>query len=75
MKKIIVGLFLLISANLYANLVDDGISEAQKGNNKKAVELFTKACEDKQALGCYYAGQAYSKGDVVKKDFTEAFNY
>jgi uncharacterized protein len=67
---------LLMSISLSAGLIEDGITQARKGNNSEALALFEKSCnETKTAQGCYYSAQAYGKGTVVPKDNTKAFDY
>ena len=66
----------LLAGVLFAGLVEDGITQARKGNNVKALELFEKSCNEiKIAQGCYYSAQAYGKGTVVKKDADKSFEY
>ena len=75
MKKIMI-MVLLMSASLSAGLIEDGITQARKGNNTEALKLFEKSCnETKTAQGCYYSAQAYAKGTVVPKDTMRAFEY
>ena len=75
MIKTIVTVSILVSV-LFAGLIEDGITQAKKGNNAQALTLFEKACnETKIAQGCYYSAQAYGKGTVVKKDADKSFDY
>lgn len=74
-KKIIV-VMLLLGVNIYAGLIEEGIAEARKGKNVEALKLFEQACiVDKTAQGCFYSGQAYSKGTVVTKDMGKALDF
>ena len=65
-----------IGVSLSAGMVEDGIAQARKGNNTQALKLFEKACFDtKTAQGCFYSGQAYTRGTIVKKDIKKAFDF
>jgi len=76
MIKRVISIVVFLGVSLSAGLVEDGISEARKGNNTQALKLFEKSCSDKKtAQGCFYAGQAYAKGTVVKKDMMKAFDF
>ena len=67
---------LLLGINIYAGLIEDGVSEARKGKNVEALKLFKQAClEQKVAQGCFYSAQAYAKGTVVSKDMAKAFDF
>jgi len=73
-KKIVI--VSALTSVMFAGLIEDGISQARKGNNTKALKLFEKACnETKTAQGCYYSAQAYGKGTVVPKDEDKSFEY
>jgi len=74
-KKIVV-VVLLLSINIYAGLVEDGVIEAKKGKNIEALKLFELSClQEKIAQGCFYSGQAYAKGTIVTKDINKAFDF
>jgi TPR repeat protein len=76
MIKKLVRVALFIGVSLWAGLIEDGIAQARKGNNTQALKLFEKACADtKTAQGCFYSGQAYAKGTIVKKDIQKAFDF
>ena len=67
---------MFVGASLWAGLIENGIEQAKIGNNIQALQLFEKACsKEKMPRGCYYSGQAYEKGTIVKKDITKAFSF
>jgi uncharacterized protein len=72
MRKILLGLSLLFSCNLHADLVADGIVEAKKGNYTKGNELFSKACDGGAADGCYVLALSYTEGRGARQDYTKA---
>ena len=45
MNKLLLIISLLLGVNLFADLVNDGLKEYEKGNKQKAKELYTKACD------------------------------
>ena len=74
-KKIALAV-IFTGVSLSAGLIEDGIEQARKGNNTEALQLFEKACsQTKTAQGCYYSGQAYAKGTIVKKDMKKALSF
>lgn len=76
MIKTIVAISVALSLNLWAGLIEDGVAQARKNNNVEALKLFEKAClTEATAQGCYFSGQAYAKGTVVKKDVQKAFDF
>ncbi len=72
MGKIIIGIFIFLSINVSANLVDDGVIEFKKGNKKLANKLYKKACKNKNMLGCIKSGILYLTGDGVKANHKKA---
>ena len=72
MKKIILLICLLIGVNLFAGLVDDGFRAEQSCNYKKAIKIYTKACENGVASGCNYLGGFYARGEGLKQDYKKA---
>ncbi len=72
MIKIIMSIGLLLSANLFAGLVDDGLAQYNKGNKKEAIELYTKACDGGDMHSCINLGLLYGSGDGVKQDARKA---
>ena len=76
MIKIILAASLLLGANLWAGLIEDGVSKARKGENVEALKLFERAClRESTAQGCFFSGQAYAKGSIVEKDLKKAFDF
>ena len=76
MIKMLVMVALFVGVSLSAGLIEDGIAQARKGNNTEALKLFEKSCSDtKTAQGCFYSGQAYTRGTIVTKDIKKAFDF
>ncbi len=67
---------LLLSINLFADLVDDGLAEYKNGNSELAGEIYTKACADGShngsSNGCLNLGILYYTGNGVEKDKIKA---
>jgi len=59
MKKTILIICLFLGVNLFADFIQDGINENEKGNYKKANELFNKACNTGNMEGCWALGLMY----------------
>ena len=72
MKRILIIVALLFSINLYADLVTEGYKEQQKGNYKKDIELYTKACDGGHMSGCYNLALLYKNGQGVRQDYKKA---
>lgn len=58
----------------FADLVNEGLNAAYAGEHKKAINLLLKACESKDASGCYNLGFIYYQGVGVERDYQKAFN-
>ena len=61
-----------LSFNLYAHIVDDALKAYDSGDKQKAVQLFTKACDDNNMISCSILGSLYSTGNGVKQDKQKA---
>ena len=73
MKHInILTIILLFSVSANADLVSDGQKEFTKGNEEKAVELWTKACDSGNAEGCYKLGRVYFNRPGARQDKRKA---
>ncbi|MCX6077119.1 MAG: tetratricopeptide repeat protein [Campylobacterales bacterium] len=72
MIKTIISIGLLLSVNLFADLVDDGSAEYDKGNKKEAIGLYTQACDGGNMHACIKLGLQYASGDGVKQDTRKA---
>lgn len=68
MTKIIISILLLLSLDLSADLVDDGLAEYKKGNATLASEHYAKACENGNTTGCVRLGVLYFTGDGVEEN-------
>ena len=59
--------------------IDDPISNSiyadEKRDNFKAFNSFKQACDQNNALGCYYVGLSYFYGDGVRKNLEESFKF
>ncbi len=70
------GMISILTAALFAGVIEEGIAQAKKGHNQEALALFEQACnEENLAQGCYYSAQAYGKGTVVAKDTQKSLDY
>ncbi len=72
MIKIIIGIGLLLSVNLFAGLLEDGLAQYNSGNKKEAMVLYTKACDGGDMHACISLGLLYGSGDGVKQDTRKA---
>ncbi len=63
---------MLLSLNLSADLVEDGVKEYKKGNATLASKLYKKACKNKNIKGCIKLGVLYFTGDGVEQDHKKA---
>jgi TPR repeat protein len=76
MIRIIMSLGLLLSINLFADLVDEGLVEYKNGNIELARDLYIKACSDGSpngsTNGCLKLGVLYYTGNGVEKDKIKA---
>ncbi|MFA6137697.1 MAG: tetratricopeptide repeat protein [Sulfurimonas sp.] len=72
MIKIIISIVLLLSVNLFAGLVEEGLAQYSSGNKKEAIVLYTKACDGGNMHACINLGLLYGSGDGVKQDTKKA---
>jgi len=68
MKKALLAIALLLSINLWADLITEGYAQIEKGNAKKGSELLAKACENGNAQGCFSLGYMYKNGSGIEQD-------
>ena len=68
MRKITIQILILLSLNLSANSVDDGMKAYRDGNATKASHYFKEACKKKNMQGCVKLGILYFTGDGVTKN-------
>jgi len=64
--KILMSIGLLLSINLFAGLLTQGMNEYEKGNIKLASQLFTKGCENGNVYSCIELGKMYAVGEGVQ---------
>jgi len=57
-----------MTLSLFGDAFQEGIDEYNKGNKKKAVKLYKKACDDGDAGGCNNLGILYYKGESVRQE-------
>jgi len=79
MKKVVLIISLLISVNLFADLVSEqkamhkeGMVALRGGDYKEAIKKFKELCEDGYGLGCLKLGSMYRDGKGFKKDIDKA---
>jgi hypothetical protein len=63
---------LLLVGFVYADDIDNGIEAAGRHDYETAVKLFSKACHDGTAEGCYDLGIMYDNGQGVQQDYFKA---
>lgn len=66
---------MLFSSLLLGDDVEEGLSQYQKGDFTKAVELYKRACESANAEGCVKLGFMYYQGKGVKQDDAKAIEF
>jgi len=66
---------LILSSNLSAQTVDDGVDAAMKQDFPKAIEIFKKLAERNDRIAIYNLGMLYWSGIGFKKDEKTAFNF
>lgn len=72
MKKILLVLALLFSANVYADDFEEGVKAFEQQDYQKAKEFYEKACNGGDASGCSNLGGLYYTGKGVPQDFSKA---
>ncbi len=74
--KIILGILLIVYANVYADagLTKKAMQEYKKGNIDKAVKLLAKSCDGGELNACVNLGYIYTRGLSVKKNFSKGYN-
>ncbi|WP_459820217.1 tetratricopeptide repeat protein [Campylobacter concisus] len=72
MKRILVLLVVLFSIGFSKDLIELGKEAYDKGDYQKAAQLFQKACDSGEALGCSILGILYKDGQGVKQDYQKA---
>ena len=66
MSKMLIIFFLIISINVSADLVSDGLATHYEGNYAKAHMLYAEACQQGNTKGCLSLGSLYALGHGVK---------
>lgn len=70
--RIITVLLLFFYINLNADLINDGDKEYNNGNENKALELWSQACDGGNMEGCYKMGKLYFNRAGAKQDKRQA---
>ena len=65
----------LISINVLANDLDEGLHAAQSGNYEKALPLLNNAAKQKNSMANVVLGLMYKNGKGVKQNPKEAYKY
>jgi len=72
MDKKVISILLLLTLNLSADLIDDGLRAYNKGDINLAIKLYKKACKNKDMKGCTKLGVLYFTANGVKEDHKKA---
>ncbi|WP_149701933.1 tetratricopeptide repeat protein [Campylobacter concisus] len=72
MKRILVLLVVLFSIGFSKDLTELGDEAYDKGDYQKAAELYQKACDSGETMGCFTLGFLYLNGQGVKQDYQKA---
>ncbi len=79
MKKILVLVSSLmitgVISTCFANTLEEGKMALEKQNYFKAIEAFTKVCNDGNAEGCFQLGVLYEKGEGIAQNKYKAATY
>ncbi len=75
MKKVILSVCLLLSVNLFADLILNGNKEYREGSYSEAIQTYKKACDIDNAVGCNHVATMYIKGNGVKQDAKKAIKF
>ena len=70
--KILMSIVLLLSINLFAGLLTQGMAEYEKGNIKLASELYTKGCKKGNQYSCVELGKMHITGEGVQVNSQKA---
>ncbi len=72
MIKIVIGILLLLSINLSADLYSDGVEAYNNGDKISASRYYLRACKGGSTRGCLKLGILYYAGDGIKVDIIKA---
>ena len=75
MKRILVLLVVLFSIGFSKDLTELGIEAYEESDYQKAAQLYQKACNSGEALGCNNLGVLYRNGRGVRQNFSTAKQY
>ena len=72
MKRILVLLVVLFSIGFSKDLTELENEAYYKGDYQKAAQLYQKACDGGDAMGCTKLGYLYADGKGVRQDYQKA---
>ena len=73
MTKIMISMLLLLNLNLFASLLEDGVTAYHQGDVRLANNLYLQACKHGSTKGCLKSGLIYYTGTTgVKKNVVKA---
>ena len=72
MKRILVLLVVLFSIGFSKDLTELGNEAYDKGDYQKAAQLYQKACDGGNAMGCSNLGGLYADGQGVRQNYQKA---
>ena len=72
MKRVFVLLVVLFSVGFSKNLFELGAEAYNQGDYQKVAQLWQKACDEGNALGCGGLGALYAEGKGVRQDYQKA---
>jgi len=76
MKKILLSVILLTGLNANLSIFTNGKdAKLMKPKGSEQIEVFSKACDNGDAKGCFNLGYSYNTGKGVEKDYVKARNY
>ena len=75
MKRVFVLLAVLFSVGFSENLTKLGAEAYNQGDYQKTLDLWQKACDEGNALGCGGLGILYKNGIGVKQDYQKAAHF
>ena len=75
MKRILVLLVVLFSIGFSKELTELGNEAYDKGDYQKAAELYQKACDSGETMGCFGLGVLYENGKGIRQNFSTAKQY
>ena len=75
MKRVFVLLVVLFSVGFSEDLTELGVEAYDRGDYQKAAQLWQKACDEGNALGCNNLGFLYENSQGVRQDYQKAAQF